>query len=549
MDVVLCRGEGTLQACVLTRNVDVLLSHLKNGILLPLQVLVYFAGVNVNSVNHFNESALFVAAYYGEIEILRLLLDHGADTNTITIEGNTALHACAYNNHEKCIEILLKAGADKTLRNKNGSTAMSMLKDNACITMNDVTKIKINEENKKLASCSSSSIFKLSKWRNNGIGISKPKNCGMLSNDLGYFFLGEGQIRKYVTAIPVVRGGEIVDDTLATSVYERHSYRFVESKRWRGVSVDVHKVDLERLSNATVTEELKSIFQSQLARELRVVSRLQHPHIRSPLALLVDSNFELRVADSSRVALVYERPSLGSLYHFKQIQLEDLSVLPALTICRQIAEALQFLHSYCMVHCNVTPHAIHLFSIDHAKLGNFEYTVQLSAPVNLRSTVHSSWNKVSSREMSSSKVISAGAQQSDGKCAQIAASTPTAVFQCACHLLSEDLADWLPPELFAHSNGKSSLLQKPVNLHKPTYVSDVYGLAKVLQFVLPPMEYGPLNGDWDHAAYSVPITNAKMVIEAALQPCPEERLPLKQFHRLLIHLFWVGFCVLGNESK
>ncbi|KAF8570580.1 hypothetical protein P879_05244 [Paragonimus westermani] len=415
---------------------------------------------------------------------------------------------------------------------------MSMLEDNACITMNDATEIKINEGNKKLASCSSSSIFKLSKWRSNGIGISKAKNFRMLSNDLGYFFLDGGQIQKYVTAIPVVRAGEIVNENLATSVHERHSYRFVESKRWRGVSVDVHKVDLERLSNASVTEELKSIFQNQLARELRIVSRLQHPHIRSPLALLVDCNFELRVADSSRIGLVYERPSLGSLYHFKQIQLEDLSVLPALTICRQIAEALQFLHSYCMVHCNVTPHSIHLFSIEHAKLGNFEYTVQLSAPVNLSSTVHSSWNKVSSREMSSSKVTSAGAQQPDCKYAQIAASTPTTVFQCACHLPSEDLADWLPPELFAHSNGKSSLLQKRVNLHKPTYVSDVYGLAKVLQFVLPPMEYGPLNGDWDHAAYSVPITNAKMVIEAALQPCPEERLPLKQFHRLLIHLFW-----------
>ncbi|KAF7258760.1 hypothetical protein EG68_04024 [Paragonimus skrjabini miyazakii] len=539
MDAVLCRGEGTLQACVLTRNVELLRSHLKNGKLPPLSILVYFTGVNVNSVNRFNESALFVAAYYGENEILQLLLDHEADPNTTTIEGNTALHACAYNNHVKCIEILLKAGADKTVRNKNGSTAISVLKDNNFrLTVNDSTKTKINEANKKLASCSSSTIFKLSKWKNNGNGTSKPKNVRMLSNDFGHFLLDESQVQKYITTIPVVSGEEIVDETRAAYVSEHHSYRFVESKRWRGVSVSVHKVDMERLTNSPVTAELKSIFQRQLARELRIVSRLQHPHIRSPLALLVDSNLDLRVVDSTRIALVYERPSLGSLYHFKQIQLEDLPVLPALTICRQIAEALQFLHSYCMVHCNVTPHAIHLFSIDHAKLGNFEHTVQLSPPVNLTSTVHSTWNKVSSRETSSPKVVCVGLQQPNAKCAPNAVPPPTTVFQCAYHLLSKDLAEWLPPELYVHSDGKSSLLQKPVNLHKPTYVSDVYGLAKVLQFVLPPIEYGPLNGDWDHTAYSVPITNAKMVIEAALQPCPEERLPLKQFHRLLIHLFW-----------
>ncbi|KAF5405807.1 hypothetical protein PHET_00675 [Paragonimus heterotremus] len=498
MDVVLCRGEGTLQACVLTRSVDLLLSHLKDGKLLLLSILIYSTGVNVNSVNRFNESALFVAAYYGENEILQLLLDHEADPNTATIEGNTALHACAYNNHKKCIETLLKAGADKTVRNKNGSTAIAVLKDNKLrLTVNDSTKTKTHEANKKLASCSRSTIFKFSQWKYNGNGISKAKNVRMLSNDFGYFLFDESQGQNYITTIPTIGGEEVVDETRAANVCGRHSYRFVES-------------------------------------------RLQHPHICSPLALLVDSNLDLRVADSTRIALVYERPSLGSLYHFKQIQLEDLPVLPALTICRQIAEALQFLHSYCMVHCNVTPHAIHLFSIDHAKLGNFEHTVQLSPPVSLNSAVHSTWNKVSSRETSSPKVIHVGLQQPDGKCTPNAVPTPTTVFQCACHLLSEDLADWLPPELFVHSEGKSNLLQKPVSLHKPTYVSDVYALAKVLQFVLPPMEYGPLNGDWDHAAYSVPITNAKMVIEAALQPCPEERLPLKQFHRLLIHLFWHG---------
>ena len=45
----------------------------------------------------------------------------------------------------------------------------------------------------------------------------------------------------------------------------------------------------------------------------------------------------------------------------------------ALTLLRQICEALLFVHHSGLVHCGVTSHAMHLISPEVAKLGNFEY--------------------------------------------------------------------------------------------------------------------------------------------------------------------------------
>ncbi|CAK9116672.1 unnamed protein product [Durusdinium trenchii] len=65
------------------------------------------------------------AAYNGQVEVARLLLDASADKD-VNDEGDglTALMLAAANGHVEVARLLLNAGADKDLQDKKGSTAL-----------------------------------------------------------------------------------------------------------------------------------------------------------------------------------------------------------------------------------------------------------------------------------------------------------------------------------------------------------------------------------------------------------------------------------------
>jgi len=68
-------------------------------------------GIKVDRTNKEGESALHVAAGYGHVDTVRLLLDSGADKNMQTASGWTPLLSAALNSHHEVIDILLDAGA------------------------------------------------------------------------------------------------------------------------------------------------------------------------------------------------------------------------------------------------------------------------------------------------------------------------------------------------------------------------------------------------------------------------------------------------------
>ena len=70
-------------------------------------------------------SPLCVAATWGYIDIVQLLLDAGCDPNVRNEEASssTALHTAACQEHGKIILMLLQAGADATLQDSEGRTA------------------------------------------------------------------------------------------------------------------------------------------------------------------------------------------------------------------------------------------------------------------------------------------------------------------------------------------------------------------------------------------------------------------------------------------
>ncbi|MGY6517192.1 MAG: ankyrin repeat domain-containing protein [Lysobacteraceae bacterium] len=98
-------------------------------------------GAGVNSVDKFGNSALMFAACGGRVEATKFLLASGADVNASAMNGETALVRCSRlvcewsafkesnrrttnKNKDEVIKVLLKAGADANLADAEGNTAL-----------------------------------------------------------------------------------------------------------------------------------------------------------------------------------------------------------------------------------------------------------------------------------------------------------------------------------------------------------------------------------------------------------------------------------------
>lgn len=73
--------------------------------------LLHFAGANINLRGN-SAGPLFLAAGEGKLEVVRYLLDEGADVNASEKLGNTALAEAAYYGHIDVVKELLLRGAN-----------------------------------------------------------------------------------------------------------------------------------------------------------------------------------------------------------------------------------------------------------------------------------------------------------------------------------------------------------------------------------------------------------------------------------------------------
>jgi ankyrin repeat protein len=67
---------------------------------------------------------LHIAARNGYLEIVELLLEHGANPNVQDNDGRTPLHYAVENCHVGVARVLLDHGADPTIRDNNGMTPL-----------------------------------------------------------------------------------------------------------------------------------------------------------------------------------------------------------------------------------------------------------------------------------------------------------------------------------------------------------------------------------------------------------------------------------------
>lgn len=133
---------------------------------LPIVRLLLESGANVNYASvgfvqapnpdpnfpsdggHFvgGQTALFVAAGNGHVEIIKLLLSKGADVTAESVEGNTPLVWGAFQGQAEAVRLLLDAGAEPDQTNKEGATALVVAAQQGHI---EVVKVLID----KSASC------------------------------------------------------------------------------------------------------------------------------------------------------------------------------------------------------------------------------------------------------------------------------------------------------------------------------------------------------------------------------------------------------------
>ena len=88
-----------------------------------VKVLLERPGIDVNALNAAGESPLMLAAIQGDLVDVKLLIGHGARVNQ---PGWSALHYAAASPHTDVLKFLIEQGADVQARSPNGTTPLMM---------------------------------------------------------------------------------------------------------------------------------------------------------------------------------------------------------------------------------------------------------------------------------------------------------------------------------------------------------------------------------------------------------------------------------------
>ena len=85
-------------------------------------VVMVEGGMPVDIAGGDGRTALAIAACYNQTDVVRCLLDKGANVNKQDLLGMTALHWASYNNHTDVMRMLLQHGARKDITDNYGLT-------------------------------------------------------------------------------------------------------------------------------------------------------------------------------------------------------------------------------------------------------------------------------------------------------------------------------------------------------------------------------------------------------------------------------------------
>ena len=111
------------------KKAEMLVSELEKGTKANLNLVsdLITLGANLDWQSVSGKTPLLLCAGINHVEILRMLIDAGADLNMKNNSGWAALHNCAY--RKNCLEsakMLIEAGADVNIQKEDGSTALHL---------------------------------------------------------------------------------------------------------------------------------------------------------------------------------------------------------------------------------------------------------------------------------------------------------------------------------------------------------------------------------------------------------------------------------------
>lgn len=81
------------------------------------------------------------AERYGNVGMVKLLLEHGANLNSIGPFGETVLIIAVSDGYGEIIELLIQKGADPHLKDNNGNTALMIAKQTGNDYLLDILRI------------------------------------------------------------------------------------------------------------------------------------------------------------------------------------------------------------------------------------------------------------------------------------------------------------------------------------------------------------------------------------------------------------------------
>ncbi|KAK1674002.1 ankyrin repeat-containing domain protein [Colletotrichum godetiae] len=86
------------------------------------------AGLPANMTNEKGDTLLMLAAYHGHAELVKLLVQHGADPNRLNDRGQSPLAGAVFKQEDGVIEVLLEGGADPDYGNPSALQCVAMFK-------------------------------------------------------------------------------------------------------------------------------------------------------------------------------------------------------------------------------------------------------------------------------------------------------------------------------------------------------------------------------------------------------------------------------------
>ena len=69
---------------------------------------------------------MFIASLEGHLEVVRLLIEAGADKDKANDDGTTPLYVASINGHLEVVRLLVEKGADKDKANNRGVTPLQI---------------------------------------------------------------------------------------------------------------------------------------------------------------------------------------------------------------------------------------------------------------------------------------------------------------------------------------------------------------------------------------------------------------------------------------